>query len=158
MLTTVTAVAMAVGLLCTIIPGVPGLAIILAAGAIYGTVQGFGIVGGIAVAVMAGLGLLGSLASYVLPHRAGVLAGVGKRSLRLGLAGAVVGFFLIPVVGLPIGAVAGVLLGEQQRLGDWSPAWVTTRKVVIGFGLGALAEIGAGILMIGTWVVWISGT
>jgi uncharacterized protein len=155
MLTVGVAAAMAIGLISTIVPGIPGLAVILAAGVVYGVVGEFGTVGGIAVAVMAGLGLAGSLASYVLPHRAGVLAGVGRASLRLGFAGAVIGFFVIPLLGLPIGAVAGVLLGEQRRLGDWGAAWGTTRKVVVGFGLGALAEIAAGVAMIATWVVWV---
>jgi uncharacterized protein len=148
------ALAMVIGLFGAIIPGLPGLAIILAAAVVYGVVEGFGGGGVVAIVVIAALGIAGAAASYVLPHRAGVLAGVGKASLRMGIAGAVVGFFVIPLLGLPIGATLGVLVGEEQRLGDWGEAWGTTRKVVVGFGLGALAEIVAGIGMIVTWAVW----
>jgi uncharacterized protein len=138
MLVAVIALVMALGLIGTVIPGVPGLVII------FGALVGAGV-----------LMVLGIAAGYVLPHRAGVLAGVPKTSLRLGIAGAIVGFFVIPVLGLPIGGAAGVLLGEQRRLGDWGAAWATTQKVLVGFGIGALAEVVAGVLMIATWVVWV---
>jgi uncharacterized protein len=151
----VVALAMAVGLICTVVPMVPGLVIIWLAGLGYGIVDGFGTVGGWAFGGMTVLLVLGSIATYVLPHRAGVRAGVPSGSLRLGIAGGIVGFFVIPVLGLPIGAVAGVLIGEQQRLGSWSEAWLTTRRVVLGFGVGALAEIAAGLLMISCWVAWV---
>jgi uncharacterized protein len=149
------AIAMAVGLAGTLVPGLPGLLVIFAAALVYGFVDGFGTVGTAAIVVMVPLLVAGSLASYVLPHRAGVAAGVGRTSLRLGLAGAVVGFFVIPVLGLPIGAVLGVLLGEWRRVGDGAQAWATTRRVVVGFGAGALAEIGCGLLMILTWLLWL---
>jgi uncharacterized protein YqgC (DUF456 family) len=147
---------MVAGLIGTIVPLVPGLLIVWVAGLVYGLVEGFGTLGGVAFAVMTVLLVMGSAASYVLPHRAGVLAGAGKGSLRLGIVGAVVGFFVIPVLGLPIGAVAGVWLGERLRLGDWREAWGTTRRVVVGFGLGALAEFGAGALMFATWLIWVA--
>jgi uncharacterized protein len=155
MLVAVIALVMALGLIGTVIPGVPGLVIIFGAAVAYGVVDGFGALG---VGALVGAGVLmvlGIAAGYVLPHRAGVLAGVPKTSLRLGIAGAIVGFFVIPVLGLPIGGAAGVLLGEQRRLGDWGAAWATTQKVLVGFGIGALAEVVAGVLMIATWVVWV---
>lgn len=151
------ALAMAAGLVGTLVPGVPGLLVILGAAVVYGVVEGFGTAGVVAMAVMVVLLVAGSVASYALPHRAGVVAGMGKQSLRLGILGAVVGMIVIPVLGLPIGAVLGVLLGEHARLGDWGAAWGTTRRVVVGFGLGALAEIGAGVLMIVAWIVWVIG-
>jgi uncharacterized protein len=149
------AALMVFGLVGTIVPGIPGLLVIFGAAIVYGAVEGFGGIGTTVTVLLAGLLLAGSAASYVLPHRAGVLAGVGRSSLRLGLVGAIAGLFLIPLLGLPIGAVLGVLVGEHHRLGDWGEAWGTTRKVVIGFGLGALAEFSAGVLMIIAWIVWV---
>lgn len=149
------AITMALGLVGTVIPMVPGLAVIWLAGLVYGIVSGFGGVGVGAFTVMTVLLALGTVGSYLLPHRAGVRAGAGRASLRLGIVGAVAGFFLIPVLGLPIGAVVGVLLGERQRLGDWGRAWATTRQVVLGFGLGALLEIASGLVMVLSWVAWV---
>jgi uncharacterized protein len=148
-------VVMVVGVVGTIIPFVPGLVIVWAAGLVYGLIEGFGTTGWVAFAVMTVLLVLGSAATYVLPHRAGVLAGVGRTSLRLGMLGAVIGFVVIPVIGLPLGAVAGVWVGERRRLGGWQEAWGTTRTVVIGFGLGALVEFGSAVLMVVTWLIWL---
>jgi uncharacterized protein YqgC (DUF456 family) len=154
MLVSGVAVVMVLGLIGTVVPGVPGLLVIFGAAMGYGYLEGFAGFGMGATAVLVLLLIAGSLASYVLPHRAGVAAGVGRRSLRLGIVGALVGFFVIPVIGFPIGGVLGVWVGEQERLGDWARAWATTRRVLIGFGLGALAEIAAGVLMIATWAAW----
>ncbi len=72
-----------------------------------------------------------------------------------GALGGLVGFFVIPVVGLPIGAVLAVLAAEQRRLGDLHRAWVTTRGVIVGFGVGLLVELSAGLVMVATWVGWV---
>ena len=154
MLELVVAAVMVIGLVGTLLPVLPGLALILGAGVVYGVVGGFGGTGVAAMAAMTVLFAVGTAASFLLPHRAGVLGGVGRTSLRLGVVLGIVGLFVIPGFGLPIGAVLGVLLGEQRRLGEWGPAWATTRRVVVGFGLGALAEIVAGLAMIAAWVIW----
>lgn len=148
-------VVMAVGLIGTVVPVMPGLLLIWGAGLVYGLLAGFGTVGMAAFVVMTALFAGGSVLSYVLPHRAGVQGGAAGSSLRLGIVGGVVGFFAIPVLGLPIGAVAGVLVGEYRRLGGWAPAWATTKRVLVGFGYAALAEFIAGLAMIGTWVGWV---
>lgn len=149
------AVVMVVGLIGTIVPLMPGLALIWAAGLVYGLVAGFGPAGAVAFVVMTALLIAGTVGTYVLPHRAGVQGGAARSSLRLGIVGGIVGFFVIPVLGLPIGAVAGVLGGEYRRLGQWSAAWATTRRVLLGFGLAAGLEFGVGVVMIGAWVVWL---
>ena len=66
-----------------------------------------------------------------------------------------IGFFVIPVVGLPLGAVAGVYLAERRRLGTHELAWRSTVTVVKAFGVGVLIEMGAGVAMIAAWVVWV---
>jgi uncharacterized protein len=151
----VVALVMLLGLVGTVVPGVPGLPIVFAGGVGYGVAEGFGRAGVAALAVMGVLLLGGMAASYLLPHRAGVRAGVPRSSLRWGIVGAVVGFFAIPVLGLVVGGVLGVLLAERQRLGDWPPALRATRSVAVGFGLGALLEVLAGVAMVLVWVAWV---
>ncbi|MPZ74338.1 MAG: DUF456 family protein [Nitriliruptorales bacterium] len=149
-------VVMVVGLIGTVVPVMPGLILIWGAALAYGLIDGFGRAGSFAFTVISLLLAGGMVAGYVLPHRAGVRGGAARSSLRLGIVGAIVGFFVIPVLGLPIGAVAGVLLGEYSRLGDWGPAWTTTRRVIAGFGWAALAEFTAGVAMVGTWAAWLA--
>ena len=149
------AVAMAVGLVGTVVPVLPGLLLIWAAGLVYGLLAGFGTVGIVAFAVMTMLLGVGMAMGYVLPKRAGERGGAAKSSIRFGMLGAIVGFFVIPVLGLPIGGTLGVLFGEYTRLGQWPAAWATTRKVLAGFGLAVLAEFTAGVVMVASWVGWV---
>lgn len=147
-------IAMAIGLIGTIVPVLPGLLLIWGAGLVYGLFAGFGTVGVVFLAVMTMLLGVGMAMSYVLPKRAGARGGASKASLRLGMVGAVVGFFVIPIVGMPIGGALGVLAGEYNRVRQWPVAWATTRTVLAGFGLAVLAEFTAGVFMVGSWVAW----
>lgn len=152
----VIAAVMAVGLIGTVVPAMPGVLLIWGAGLVYGLLGGFG--GGIGIAAMAVMTILlgaGLLATYALPRRAGERGGAARSSLRLGVIGAVIGFFVIPVLGLPIGGALGVLAGEYSRLGSWPLAWSATRGVIFGFGLAVLAEFAAGVGMVATWAAWV---
>ena len=150
------AIVMAVGLVGTIVPVLPGLLLIWGAGLGYGLFAGFDGIGIAAFAVMTLLLGVGMAMSYVLPKRAGERGGAAKSSLRLGIVGAVIGFFVIPIVGMPIGGALGVLAGEYSRLGQWPAAWATTKRVLGGFGLAVLAEFTAGVFMVATWAGWVA--
>ena len=150
------AIGMIVGVIGTVVPVLPGLLLIWAVALVYGLIAGFGTAGIVAFAVMTMLLGLGMAMSYVLPKRRGERGGAAKSSLRLGIVGAVIGFFVIPIVGLPIGGAVGVLLGEYSRTQRWPLAWATTKSVLMGFGLAVLAEFTAGVLMVGTWAAWVA--
>ena len=149
------AVAIAVGVAGTIVPLVPGLGLVAAAALAYGVIEGFGAVGTVAFVVILALGVAGTAAGVVLPHRAAGRAGAPRSSLLLGAVGAVIGFFAVPVVGLPLGGVAGIYLGERLRTGDGATAWVATRATLKGFGVAALVQLAAGLAMAAVWVVWV---
>lgn len=150
-----TALVMSVGLAGTLLPFLPGLLLIWLAGLVFGIVDGFGTVGAALFALMTMLLVAGTAARYVLPARRGAGSGVPRSTLLLAAAAGVVGFFVVPVVGLPLGAALGVLLAERGRTRSWAAAWDRTRSVVVGFGLGALAEIGAGLAMVLAWAGWV---
>ena len=73
----------------------------------------------------------------------------------LGVAGGVVGFFVVPVVGLPIGGVLGIYVGEHLRTGDPVAAWRATRATITGFGIAVLVQFAAALSMIAMWLVWV---
>ncbi|MGH2819391.1 MAG: DUF456 domain-containing protein [Actinomycetota bacterium] len=154
-LVAVVAAVMVVGLFGTIAPLVPGLPVIWTAGLVYGVLAGFGSTGAVALSAMTLLMLAGAGAKLVLPHRRASAGGAPRSTLWIGLLGGVIGFFVLPVLGLPLGAVAGVLLAEYRRTGDWSLARASTKHVIVGFGIGALVEIGAGVAMIACWAAWV---
>lgn len=153
--TAATAVVMLVGLMGTVVPVLPGLVVIWAAAVVYGLVAGFGTVGTAAFAAMTVLAITGTIAKFALPHRGGAGRGAPAMSLFAGVVGAVVGAVVVPVLGLPLGAVAGVWLAETARLRDARAAWHVTVGVLLGFGLAALVEFSLGTLMVGCWALWV---
>ena len=66
--------------------------------------------------------------------------------------GGVVGFFVVPVVGALAGVVAGDYVGERVRFGAHSPAWASTKRVVVSIGKGIALEFAAGMVAISLWV------
>lgn len=144
---------MAVGLVGVVVPVLPGTALVLAAGVAWAAlVVDDGAGRWVVVGVMAALFLAGLVLEYALPGRR--LSGtLPRRTMVAGATGAVVGMFLLPPLGLLIGGVAGVYLAESARLGAGSGAWRSTLQVLKAVGVGVLAELVAGVLMVGTWLV-----
>jgi hypothetical protein len=146
---------MAVGLAGVVLPFVPGLPIIWGAALLYGFITDFGSVGWTAMVAITLLVTVGMVASIVLPDRAGAAAGA-SRSTRLfaGLLG-LIGFFVVPVVGFPLFACLGVLLAQYRETDDWQGAIDSTIAVLKGFGVGLLAELGAGLATVLVWIAWV---
>jgi uncharacterized protein len=63
-----------------------------------------------------------------------------------------VGFFVVPVVGLPLGFVLGIFLAERMRLGSSALARPSTAHALRAAGWSVLIELGTGLLMAGTWL------
>ena len=144
-------VAMVIGLVGTIVPLLPGLLLVAAAPLVYGAVEGWNV---LAVVLIVALLVAGTIAGIVLPSRAAGGAGAAKTSLLVGAIGAVIGFFVIPVVGMPIGGALGIYLGERARTGIHEQAWRATWATLKGFGVGAVAQLVAGVLMVGVFLAW----
>ncbi|CAN5873434.1 hypothetical protein BH23ACT8_BH23ACT8_02050 [soil metagenome] len=148
------AVAMAVGLVGTVLPVLPGLVLIWLAGLAYGLGAGFDATW-VPFAIMSVLLVIGYAASVALPGAKGAAAGAPRSTLLSGAAGAIVGFFVIPVVGIVVGGVGATYLAELSRTGDRDAAWRSTKAVLVGFGLSALAELAAGLGMVVAWISWL---
>ena len=149
------AVVMAVGTVGTIVPLVPGISLVWTAGLVYGLDRGFGAGGVVAFAVMTSLALSGIVAGYVVPKRRATSAGASRATVWLGIIGAVIGLFVVPVVGLPIGGALGIYVGERLRTGDTAAAYRATRDTITGFGIAALVQFAAGLSMMAVWAVWV---
>ncbi len=145
------ALVMIVGIVGVLVPVLPGLILVWAAGLAWVWLDGAG-PARIAVGVLLTLLLVvGTVAKYVLPARSATGAGAPRSTLVLGAAGAVVGFFVIPVVGVVVGGVGAVFLAELARLGDARTAWQSTWVVLRAVGLGILVELATAVLMLGIW-------
>ena len=146
-------VVMLVGLIGVLVPLLPGIALILAAGVAWAAlVVDDGSTRWVVVAVMAALFVLGLVLKYALPGRH-MVGRLPRRTLLMGAAGGAVGFVVLPPLGLLIGGVVGVYVAEAQRARDSTEAWRSTLQVLRAVGLGLLAELTAAVLMVGAWLV-----
>lgn len=138
------ALAIAVGLAGIIAPVLPGSLLILAALLVWAIAVGEStawVVVGIAVAVL----VLGQVVKYVVPGRRMKASGVPNATLLVGAVLGIVGFFVIPVVGLPLGFVLGVYAAEHRRVGA-QLARGTTVAALRAVGLSILIELAAGLV------------
>lgn len=148
--TIICALAILVGVTGTIVPVLPGSLLIGVSVLVWALVVGqpVGWVSfGIAVAFVAA----GMLSSAVLTGRTMKARAIPGRSVVAGLVLGVVGFFVIPVVGLLLGFAVGLFLSEFQRQKAFKPAISSSLAALKATGLGMLAEFGFASLAAGTW-------
>jgi hypothetical protein len=97
--------------------------------------------------------LAGTVVKYAWPGRNLKRTGVPNRSLFAGGVLGLVGFFVIPVVGLFLGFTLGIWLAERIRLGSSQRAWPSTKHTLKAVGLSMLIELAAGLTIGTVWVV-----
>lgn len=144
------ALVIAVGLVGILVPVLPGTVLILAAVLVWAIALSSP-TGWVVLAVVAVLLAAGAVVKYAVPGRRLQATGVPTRTLVVGGLAGVVGFFVVPVVGLVVGFVAGVYASEVQRVGT-ERAWGTTKHALRAAGLSVLIELAAGLLAAVTWL------
>ena len=152
-ITVVAVLAVVIGLLGIIIPVLPGL-ILCWAGVLLWALFGDAGWGRWVVLALATVFMLGgTVIKYALPGRNLKRAGVPNLTLFIGGVLGLVGFFVVPVVGLVLGFILGVYLAEQIRLKDGGQAWQSTKAALKATGLSMLIELAAGLAILATFVI-----
>ena len=128
----------------------PGPAIVLAAVAVWAFMTG-GTAAWVVLAVSAVAVVVTSAGKYVLVGRRLQRAGVPGASLLVGGLVGMAGFFLVPVVGLPIGFTLGVSLWELVRGTDQVGARAAAWEAVKAQGLAILFELGGCLVAAAAW-------
>jgi len=151
--TLVAGVAILVGVLGVLIPVIPGLVLCwlgVVVWALFGEAgNGRWAVLGFATVIA----VTGTVIKYLWPGKRLKNTGVPTSSLLAGGLLGLIGFFVIPVVGLVLGFVLGIWLAERIRLGP-GQAWPSTRGALGAVGLSLLVEFAAAL---GVAVVWVFG-
>jgi uncharacterized protein YqgC (DUF456 family) len=150
------ALAIAVGLASTVVPVLPGTLIVGGAILLWASETG-GTTAWLVFAVAAVLLAAGAVVKYLLPGRRLKDAGIPLSTQLAGAGLGVVGFFVVPLVGLFLGFVLGVFLAEWLRLGH-RQAWPSTRHALKAAGLSILIELLFGLLAAGAWVFGVAAT
>ncbi|MBF6334591.1 DUF456 domain-containing protein [Nocardia abscessus] len=146
-----TGLVILVGLVGVVVPILPGVILIFGAIAVWAFLTG-GVTAWTVFAISTVLLVLSGVVKYLWPGRRMKDAGVSNRALFLGAVLGVVGFFVIPVVGLFVGFVLGVYLSELQRLRVNRQAWQATVHALKGVGLSIMIELFGALLAVGVWV------
>ena len=145
------ALAILVGLIGIIVPVLPGSALVLAAILLWasklGTTTGWTV-----FAVATVFLVVGTIAKYALPGRRLKAAGIPGSTQWTGVAFGIVGFFVVPVIGLFIGFVIGMYVAERHRVGP-AAAGPSTRAALTAVGLSVLIELAATLMAAATWTV-----
>jgi uncharacterized protein YqgC (DUF456 family) len=147
----VVGLAIATGIVGIVVPVLPGA--LLAWAAIAAWALAVGSATGWAVLAVATLVIGGAQVVKVLvPGRRLRDAGVPRRSIAAGVVLAVIGFFVIPVVGFFIGFPLGVYVEERRRLGRHAMAWRSTQEALRAMGLSIVIELSATVIAAGAWL------
>lgn len=167
-----------IGLVGIVVPVLPGLILIWAGVAVW-ALSRHDLAGWLTLGLATLLTVGGSLVKYLLPGRRLRSAGVGWPTLACGAIGGVVGFFVVPVVGLFAGFILGVYLAERYRLasgpatatpppvGPVGPvgapgppagtavptAWESTKAALVAVGWSIAIELATGLMVTTSWLV-----
>lgn len=140
-----------VGLAGIVVPILPGLLLEVGAIVLWAGVKGGSTAWSVAIAVLV-FGIASQVLSYLVPGRRLRHSGIPNSTLYLAAAVGFAGFFVIPIVGGPIGFVLGIYVAERQRLGA-ALAMPSTRLALGAVGLSIGIEFTAGLLIAGAWLV-----
>lgn len=144
--------AMLVGTVGIVVPVLPGLFVVWGATLVWAFERqdgpGWFVLGLATVAYAVGL-----VAQYLLPGRRMRSAGVEGWIVAVALAVAVVGFFVVPVVGAPVGFVVAVYLLERVKHREHGAAWRATTQAMRAVALNVGIELATAFAIIATWAV-----
>ncbi len=146
------AVAIAVGLIGILVPLLPGSVLVFAAIAVWACYERT-TAAWVALGLVAAILAAALLVKYLWPARRMRSADVGTWSLLAGGVLGIVGFFVVPVVGLLLGFVLGVYLAELALRRDQRRAWASTVHAIKGVALSVGVELTGALAATMVWVV-----
>ena len=146
------AVAIAVGLVGVLVPLLPGTLLVYAAIAVWAVFEQ-NTVGWVVLGVVTAVLGASLLVKYLWPVKRMRAADISPATLAAGAVAGVIGFFVIPVLGLLVGFVLGVYLAELVHRRDQRRAWASTVHAVKGVALSVGVELAGGLLATAAWVV-----
>lgn len=143
-------VACLVGIVGAVVPVLPGSILVGGAILVWALVEG-GATAWVTAVLACSVLVVGHVLTILIPGRRMSAAGIPTRTLVAGGILGIVGFFVVPVVGLPLGFVLGVYLAERVRLPDHAAAWPSTVEAMKGTGLSVLIGLAATVLATSIW-------
>ncbi|WP_299040189.1 DUF456 domain-containing protein [uncultured Pseudokineococcus sp.] len=153
--TVLAGIGVVVGVVGTIVPVLPGGLLVAASVLVWALVTG-GTAWWVLLAVVVVLSA-GQVLEYLTAGVSLKRAGVPTRSLVIGGLAGIVGFFVVPVLGLVLGFLGGLYAAERARQPDAAAAWRSTRTGLRAAGVALLIELAAVLVSATLWfsaVLW----
>lgn len=145
-------IAIAIGIVGIVIPLLPGTLLVFGAIAVWAFVEGT-VAAWATLAVVAVILGATVLVKYLWPARRMRDADVSTRSLVAGGVLGIIGFFVVPILGLVLGFVLGVYLAELAHRHNQRLAWASTVHAIKGVALSVGLELTGALLATMVWVV-----
>jgi uncharacterized protein YqgC (DUF456 family) len=142
-------------LIGVIVPLLPGILLIWGAVLFYAAaVDGFTVISPWLFALITIIAIAAGTADWWLSLLGAKTIGASFSALLLGVVGAIIGTFLIPVplLGTLAGYALGILLGEYLRLRDWRAALRAAGGGLAGWGIGTALQLLGALVIIGLFV------
>jgi uncharacterized protein YqgC (DUF456 family) len=150
-LTWLVGVAVVVGLAGVVVQLLPGALLVGGAVLAWGLIEG-GPVGWTVAAVALIVTAATQAVKYLVAGRYLHRGGVPGSTMVWGSLAGVVGFFVVPVVGLVLGFVLGVYVAERVRLKANAAAWASTWRATKASGITIVIELAGTLLVAVAWV------
>jgi uncharacterized protein YqgC (DUF456 family) len=148
----ISGLAILVGVLGVLIPVLPGLVLCWLGVLLWALLGDAGAGRWMVLLLATVIGIAGTTIKYLWPGRRLKNTGVPTSSLVAGGVLGLIGFFVVPVVGLVLGFVLGIWLAERTRLGP-GRAWPSTKQALAAVGLSMLVEFTAALAIAAVWVL-----
>ncbi len=146
------AIAILIGVAGIVVPVLPGILLISSAIGLWAIADDAWWL----LAAVVALTAIALVLKIAIPART-ARDNASKAALAVGAVAALVGFFVVPVVGAILGFLLGVLAAELVRLRQWSPAVRATWSTAKSVGVTMAVELAVSLLMTGLWVAAVLG-
>lgn len=147
----VVGLAILIGLIGVVVPILPGTLLILVAILVWALMTG-GATAWTVFALAALALVVTGVVKYTWPGQRMRAGGVPNLSVVVGGIVGIIGFFVVPVLGLVLGFVLGIYVAELVRLKRYDVAWTSTVHAVKAVGLSMLVELFGALIAAGLWL------
>ncbi|MGC0365653.1 uncharacterized protein YqgC (DUF456 family) [Rhodococcus sp. 27YEA15] len=140
-----------VGVIGVVVPIIPGTLLVFGAILLWALMTG-GTTAWVVLALATLALVVTAVVKYTWPGQRMRAGGVPNLSVVIGGVVGIIGFFVVPVLGLFLGFVLGTYGAELARLRRWAPAWSSTLHAVKAVGLSMLVELFGALIAAGLWL------
>lgn len=148
----ITIIIMALGLIGSVLPLLPGPPIIWLGALYYAWSTGWTAVGWPSLLLLLILAIIGGTADLWMGYFGASKGGASGWATLASLVGGIVGFLIFNIIGAMIGSIAAIVLVEYGRHRDWNKVLRASGGYLVGSLLASVVEVVIALLMIGLFI------